>query len=52
MTGIARLEEGDLLVVPGGKSHRLFSDQASEPGVLPLDRVLELSGFTGAGTLV
>jgi len=31
MTGIARLEEGDLLVEPGGKSHRLFSDQAVIP---------------------
>ena len=46
------LEQGDLLIVPKGASHRLFCDPTNEDLVLPLDRVLELSGFTGEGALV
>lgn len=50
--GLVALEQGDLLIVPRGASHRLFCDPATEDRVLPLDRVLEISGFTGEGALV
>lgn len=46
------LEQGDLLIVPRGAAHRLYCDPANEDLTLPLDRVLELSGFTGTGALV
>ena len=51
-TAPVRLNVGDLAVIPHGASHRLYCDPASEEAVLPLDRVLELSGFAGEGTLV
>lgn len=50
--GLIALEQGDLLIVPKGAGHRLFCDPANEHHVLPLDRVLELSGFAGHGALV
>lgn len=50
--GLVALEQGDLLIVPKGASHRLFCDPVNEGHVLPLDRVIELSGFTGEGALV
>lgn len=46
------LRQGDLVIVPHGAAHRLYCDPSNEAGALPLDRVLELSGFTGKGTLV
>lgn len=49
---LVKLQQGDLLIVPRGKSHRLFCDPQTEPDVLPLDRVLELSGFSGEGALM
>lgn len=49
---LVTLEQGDLLIIPKGRSHRLFGDPVAEPDVLPLDRVLELSGFTGEGALI
>jgi AraC family transcriptional regulator, activator of mtrCDE len=49
---VIRMQQGDLLIVPRGNAHRLFCDPASENDVLPLDRVLEQSGFTGEGALV
>lgn len=49
---LVALEQGDLLIVPRGAGHRLFCDPANEDQVLPLDRVLDLSGFTGEGALV
>lgn len=51
-TDLVELKQGDLLIVPRGRSHRMFCDPKTEPEVLPLDRVLELSGFTGEGALV
>jgi AraC-like DNA-binding protein len=49
---LIKLQQGDLLIVPYGRSHRMFCDPKTESQVLPLDRVLELSGFTGEGALV
>jgi AraC family transcriptional regulator, activator of mtrCDE len=47
-----QMQQGDLLIVPRGNAHRLFCDPAAESMALPLDRVLELSGFKGEGALV
>lgn len=49
---VVTLNQGDLLIVPRGNAHRLFCDPATEHDALPLDRVLELSGFSGEGALV
>jgi AraC family transcriptional regulator, activator of mtrCDE len=46
------LDQGDLVIIPRGAAHRLYCDPANEGSALPLDRVLELSGFTGIGALV
>lgn len=46
------LQEGDLAIIPHGAGHLLYGDPETEAHVLPLDRVVELSGFTGKGTLV
>jgi len=47
-----RLEQGDLLIIPRGASHTLYCDPITENQAMTLDRVVELSGFTGSGTLV
>lgn len=46
------LAQGDLVIIPHGAGHSLYSGQSSPEEALPLDRVLEASGFTGAGVLV
>lgn len=50
--GLVALAQGDLLIVPKGASHRLFCDPKTEHRALPLDRVIELSGFSGKGVLI
>ena len=47
-----RLAQGDLIIIPNGSAHDLYCGHATQPDVLPLDRVLEQSGFTGQGVLV
>lgn len=46
------LEQGDLLIVPRGAAHKLYSDAGSESCAAELDTVLQDSGFEGTGTLV
>ncbi len=46
------LAQGDLVIIPHGASHDLYSGQTPERTVLPLDVVLEKSGFDGSGVLV
>lgn len=46
------LAQGDLVIIPHGASHCLYSEQTNPDDALPLDRVLEASGFTGEGVLV
>ncbi len=46
------LQQGDLLIIPHGASHRLYCAPETRHAVLPLDTVLERSGFTGTGVLV
>ena len=47
-----RLEQGDLLIITRGAAHTLYCDPKTEAEAMTLDRVVELSGFTGSGTLV
>ena len=46
------LAQGDLLIVPHGASHKLYCAPETRNDVLPLDTVIERSGFTGTGVLV
>jgi AraC-like DNA-binding protein len=46
------LAQGDLIIIPHGASHDLMSGPVLEKTVMPLDRVLEQSGYNGSGVLV
>lgn len=46
------IEQGDLIIIPHGASHTLYCDPKTEEAALPLDEVIERSGFTGRGVLV
>jgi len=46
------LEQGDLIVIMRGQAHTLYCDPKTEIESLPLDEVIEKSGFTGEGALV
>lgn len=50
--GEARLAQGDLVLVPHGRGHSLTCRHSGSDQALPLDDVLERSGFDGSGTLV
>ncbi len=47
-----RVAQGDLVIIPHGAAHDLFCGYTTDPAVLPLDRMLEQSGFAGHGVLV
>ncbi len=47
-----QLEKGDLVIITRGVAHTLYCDTKSEMQALPLDQIVEKSGFTGSGTLV
>ena len=49
---VVALEQGDLLIIPHGASHKLYCAPETRNDVLPLDTVLQRSGFTGSGVLV
>jgi AraC family transcriptional activator of mtrCDE len=46
------LAQGDLVIIPHGAAHSLYSEQTNPEDALPLDHVLEASGFTGEGVWV
>lgn len=46
------LAQGDLIIVPHGAAHALYCGHDPENTILPLDTVLERSGFEGTGVLV
>lgn len=46
------IEQGDLIIILRGASHTLYCDPKTEEDALPLDQVIEKSGFTGRGALV
>lgn len=45
------LAQGDLIIIPHGAGHALYHGHSPD-AVLPLDEVLEVSGFKGHGVLV
>ena len=47
-----QLEKGDLIIITRGAAHTLYCAAETEENALPLDKMLEESGFTGNGTLV
>lgn len=46
------LAQGDLILIPHGAAHDLISGRDTQDAVLPLDQVLEQSGYDGRGVLV
>ncbi|MEP4195222.1 MAG: AraC family transcriptional regulator [Aliishimia sp.] len=46
------LAQGDLIIIPHGSAHDLYCGHLPEKTVMPLDRVLETSGYDGTGVLV
>ena len=44
--------QGDLLIIPHGASHKMYCAPETRNSVLPLDTVIEKSGFKGTGVLV
>lgn len=46
------LAQGDLVIIPHGTAHVLYCGQDPKNTILPLDTVLEASGFNGSGVLV
>ncbi len=49
---VVALEQGDLVIIPHGAPHSLYGSPQTKDQVLPLDTVLEQSGYTGTGVLV
>jgi len=46
------LEQGDLVIIPRGASHKLYCDPKTEDQAAKLEDVIEQSGFKGTGALV
>ena len=46
------LGQGDLIIIMRGASHTLYCDPSTENDAMMLDQVVEMSGFTGHGTLI
>lgn len=49
---IVSLAQGDLIIIPHGAAHKLFCSPDTIEDALPLDTVLDKSGYTGNGVLV
>ena len=47
-----RLAQGDLVIVPAGAGHALYCTPETEMQALPLETVLEKTGYSGDGVLV
>lgn len=46
------LAQGDLIIIPHGAGHSLYCETTQPDDVLPLETVLQKSGYTGEGVLV
>jgi len=46
------LAQGDLIIIPHGARHNIYCGHEPENTILPLDSVLERSGYTGTGVLI
>ena len=47
-----QLAQGDLIIIPHGAAHDLYCSPETKRAILPLDTVLERSGYDGTGVLV
>jgi AraC-like DNA-binding protein len=47
-----RLTQGDLVIIPSGAGHALYCTPETEMQALPLETLLERTGYTGEGVLV
>lgn len=55
VSGVAepvQLAQGDLIIIPHGASHEMYCGHEPERTILPLDTVLDKSGYDGSGVLV
>lgn len=50
--GTVDLAQGDLVIIPHGASHSLYCGHEPEKTIMPLDAVLERTGYDGSGVLV
>lgn len=46
------IAQGDLIIIPHGNSHEIYCGHEPERTIMPLDAVLEQSGYEGSGVLV
>jgi len=46
------LAQGDLIIIPHGAAHDLYCGHLPERTIMPLDAVLQKSGYDGSGVLV
>jgi len=51
-SGTLRLAQGDLVIIPHGAAHVLSCNHTGSDDALPLDDVIQRSGYPGHGTLV
>jgi AraC family transcriptional regulator, activator of mtrCDE len=49
---VQALTQGDLVIIPHGAAHALYCSGSVDADILPLDDVLERSGYSGQGVLV
>jgi AraC-like DNA-binding protein len=49
---VVSLAQGDLIIIPHGAAHSLYCSPETAQNALPLDTVLEESGYNGRGVLV
>ncbi|MEP2945863.1 MAG: AraC family transcriptional regulator [Lentilitoribacter sp.] len=46
------IAQGDLIIIPHGNSHEIYCGHEPKRTIMPLDAVLEQSGYEGSGVLV
>ncbi|WP_415922254.1 AraC family transcriptional regulator [Tateyamaria sp. SN6-1] len=49
---VVELAQGDLVIIPHGAPHALYCGHEPDKTIMPLDTVLETSGYDGSGVLV
>ncbi|MFK7940155.1 MAG: AraC family transcriptional regulator [Roseovarius sp.] len=52
MSAPVAVAQGDLIIIPHGAAHEMYCSPETRDAVLPLETVLERSGYTGSGVLV
>ena len=47
-----RLTQGDLVIIPSGAAHALYCTPETEMQALPIETLIETTGYTGEGVLI